>query len=154
MRVEFINPFIASLLNVLNTMAQIKMSPGKPRIKKDEVARGDVSGLMGMVSSQTKGSFAVTFDEPLALAIMENMLGEKSLSIDHEVIDMVGEITNMVTGGAKRILADKGFDFDMSTPIVVSGKAHTITHKAEGAKLLLPLECPHGNAFIEICFDS
>jgi len=154
MRVEFINPFIASLLNVLNTMAQIKLNPGKPRIKKDEVARGDVSGLMGMVSSQTKGSFAVTFDESLALAIMENMLGDKVDKIDNEVIDMVGEITNMVTGGAKRILADKGFDFDMSTPIVVSGKSHTITHKAEGAKLLLPLESPHGSAFIEICFDS
>lgn len=154
MRVEFINPFIASLLNVLNTMAQIKLVPGKPRIKKDEVARGDVSGLMGMISSQTKGSFAVTFDESLALAIMGNMLGEKPSQIDSEVIDMVGEITNMVTGGAKRILADKGFDFDMSTPIVVSGKAHTITHRAEGAKLLLPLESSLGNAFIEICFDN
>jgi len=154
MRVEFINPFIASLLNVLNTMAQIKLVPGKPRIKQDEIARGDVSGLMGMVSSQTKGSFAVSFDESLALAIMENMLGEKPTHIDTEVIDMVGEITNMVTGGAKRILADKGFDFDMSTPIVVSGKAHTITHKAEGSKLLLPLTCSFGKATIEICFDK
>ena len=154
MRVEFINPFIASLLNVLNTMAQIKLIPGKPRIKKDDLARGDVSGIMGMTSPQAKGSFAITFDESLALAVMSNMLGEKPSHVDSEVIDMVGEITNMVTGGAKRILADKGFDFDMSSPIVVSGKGHTITHKAEGAKLLLPLSCSAGNASVEICFDS
>ncbi len=154
MRVEFINPFIASLLNVLNTMAQIKLVPGKPKLKKDEIARGDVSGLIGMVSDQAKGSFSISFDETLALTIMENMLGEKSSHIDAEVIDMVGEITNMVTGGAKRLLADKGFNFDMATPLVVSGKAHTITHKADGAKLLLPLSCDFGNATVEICFDK
>lgn len=154
MRVEFINPFIGSLLNVLNTMAQVELTPGKPRLKQDDIAKGDVSGIMGMLSSQAKGSFALTFDEPLALAIMNNMLGEKPAKIDAEVIDMVGEITNMVTGGAKRILADKGFDFDMSTPIVVSGKGHTITHKSEGPKLLLPLTSKFGNACIEICFDG
>lgn len=154
MRVEFINPFIASLLNVLNTMAQIKLVPGKPKLKKDEIARGDVSGLIGMVSTQAKGSFSISFDETLALTIMENMLGEKSSHIDLEVIDMVGEITNMVTGGAKRLLSDKGFNFDMATPVVVSGKAHTITHKADGAKLLLPLSCEFGNATVEICFDK
>ncbi|MCJ8350869.1 chemotaxis protein CheX [Moritella sp.] len=154
MRVEFINPFISSLLNVLSTMAQVELTPGKPRLKKDDKAKGDISGIMGMMSTQAKGSFALTFDESLALAIMQNMLGEKPAKIDAEVIDMVGEITNMVTGGAKRILAEKGFDFDMSTPIVVSGKDHTITHKSEGPKLLLPLTSPFGNASIEICFDG
>jgi len=154
MRVEFINPFITSLLNVLNTMAQVELTPGKPRLKKDDKAKGDISGIMGMMSTQTKGSFALTFDESLALAIMNNMLGEKPAKIDAEVIDMVGEITNMVTGGAKRLLADKGFDFDMSTPIVVSGKGHTVTHKTEGPKLLLPLTSAFGSASIEICFDS
>ncbi len=154
MRVEFINPFIASLLNVLNTMAQIKLVPGKPKIKKDDIARGDVSGLIGMVSEQAKGSFSISFDEILALRIMENMLGEKPSHIDSEVIDMVGEITNMATGGAKRLLADKGFNFDMANPVVVSGKAHTITHKADGAKLLLPLSCEFGSATVEICFDK
>lgn len=154
MRVEFINPFITSLLNVLNTMAQVELTPGKPRLKKDDKAKGDISGIMGMMSDQAKGSFALTFDESLALAIMNNMLGEKPDKIDAEVIDMVGEITNMVTGGAKRILADKGFNFDMSTPIVVSGKGHTVTHKSEGPKLLLPLTSVFGSASIEICFDN
>lgn len=49
MRAEFINPFLASLINVLNTMASMPMTPQKPRLKKDEIARGDVSGLIGMI---------------------------------------------------------------------------------------------------------
>ena len=81
---------------------------------------------------------SITFDEGLALEIMENMLGERPNGLNEEVTDMVGEITNMVTGGAKRILAESGFDFDMATPIVVSGKGHTIRHKCEGAIIIMP----------------
>ncbi|MGX5201585.1 chemotaxis protein CheX [Aliikangiella sp. IMCC44632] len=154
MNVEFINPFLASLMNVLATMAQTKLSPGKPYLKKETRAKGDVSGIIGMVGPQTKGSLSVTFDESLALSIMENMLGEKLNELNDEVIDMVGEITNMVTGGAKNLLAEKGFDFNMATPTVVSGKNHTITHKSEGATVLIPFESPHGKAYIEISFDE
>lgn len=153
MRAEFVNPFLASLLNVLKTMASLDLKPQKPRIKKDEVARGDVSGLIGMVGGQSKGSMSITFDEGLALEIMFKMLGEKPNYINEEVTDMVGEITNMVTGGAKRILAESGFDFEMATPIVVSGKGHTIRHQCEGAIIIMPFNSEWGNAFIEICFE-
>ena len=61
MNVEYVNPFLSSLVNVLSTMANTTIVPGQPRIKKDEVARGDVSGLIGMIGPQTKGSFSVSF---------------------------------------------------------------------------------------------
>lgn len=153
MRAEFVNPFLASLMNVLKTMASLELKPQKPRIKKDEITRGDVSGLIGMIGPTTRGSMSITFDESLALEIMQNMLGERPNGLNEEVTDMVGEITNMVTGGAKRILAESGFDFDMATPVVVSGRGHTIRHKCEGAIILMPFSSPWGNAFIEICFE-
>ena len=154
MNVEFVNPFLTSLMNVLSTMANLELSPGKPNVKKDEVARGDVSGLIGMVGPQTKGSFSITFEEGLALEIMSRMLGERPTSINEEVTDMVGEITNMVTGGAKRILGEKGYDFDMATPMVVSGANHSISHKADGPKIIMPFQSPYGMASIEICFSK
>ena len=77
MNVEFINPFISALMNVMQTMAQTELRPGKPKKKTDEKARGDVSGLIGMVGDQVKGSLSITFDESLALEIMNRMLGEK-----------------------------------------------------------------------------
>lgn len=154
MNVEFINPFIKSLLNVLETMAQTKLTPGKPAKKAGEVAHGDVSGLIGMVGPQVKGSFSISFDEALALEIMHRMLGERPAKIDSDVTDMVGEITNMVTGGAKLELGSKGFEFDMATPIVVSGKQHTIKHKVDGPKIILPFKSDVGSAHLEICFDK
>ena len=153
MNVEFINPFLSSLMNVLETMAMTKLQPGKPSLKKEETSRGDVSGIIGMAGPQTKGSLSVTFQEELALSIMGKMLGERPDSINEEVTDMVGEITNMVTGGAKNILGDKGYEFDMATPMVVSGKDHTISHQCEGATLIIPFTSDAGKAYIEVSFD-
>ena len=85
---------------------------------------------------------------------MERMLGERPDTINEEVTDMVGEITNMVTGGAKNLLGEKGFDFDMATPIVVSGAGHTITHKSQGKKIIMPFSSDAGTANIEVSFDT
>jgi chemotaxis protein CheX len=154
MNVEFINPFLSSMLNVMSTMAQMELVPEKPRLKKDEVALGDVSGLIGMVSQQAKGSLSITFEGGLALATMKNMVGEAPDEVNEEITDLVGEITNMVTGGAKRMLSEKGIDFDMANPIVVSGRKHSIHHKAKGPIVLIPLKNDLGRAYIEFSFDE
>ncbi|AZG74659.1 chemotaxis protein CheX [Shewanella livingstonensis] len=154
MNVEFINPFLVSLINVISTMATMDLEPGKPQLKNHDLAKGDVSGLIGMVGPKTRGSLSITFEKTLILEIMHKMLGENPGIINDEVTDLVGEITNMVTGGAKNILSEKGYDFDMATPAVVSGKNHTISHKARGKKIMMPFTHEFGNAFIEICFED
>ena len=154
MNVEFINPFLSSMLNVMSTMAQMKLIPEKPRLKKNEVAMGDVSGLIGMVGDQANGSLSITFEGALALATMKKMVGEAPDEINEEIIDLVGEITNMVTGGAKRMLSEKGIEFDMATPIVVSGANHSIHHKAKGPIVIIPLKNELGRAYIEFSFDE
>jgi len=154
MNVEFINPFLESLLNVLSTMAQQDARAGRPMIKQDDVANGDVTGLIGMTGAQARGSLAVTFSEAAILEISSKMLGEESTEIDSTVTDLVGEITNMVTGGAKRILADKGYHFDLAIPAVVSGKNHKIIHKSHGPKVIVPFTVAAGTLYVEICFED
>lgn len=154
MNAEFVNPFIISLVNVLKMMAQMELQIGKPRKKMDSKAMGDVSGLIGMVGSNIAGSMSITFEEGLALEVMNGMLGEKPDALNDEVNDMVGEITNMVAGGAKKELAKKGYDIGMATPIVVSGREHTINHKVNGHKMIMPFKGEGGKAYIEICFDK
>jgi chemotaxis protein CheX len=106
-----------------------------------------------MVGSKTKGSLSITFEKSLALRIMQRMVGDKLEEIDEEITDMVGEITNMVSGGAKLELSKKGYEFDMATPMVVSGTNHTIDHIHEGHVIIIPFGSDSGKAFIEICFD-
>ena len=154
MNADFVNPFIISLLNVLETMAQIKLQVGKPKRKTTALAQGDVSGLIGMVGDNIKGSMSITFEEGLALDIMQGMLGERPDTLDAEVSDMVGEITNMICGNAKRELGERGYEFAMATPVVVSGHRHSISHQVDGPKIILPFNSDTGLAHLEICFDK
>ena len=74
-------------------------------------------------------------------------------SINEEVTDMVGEITNMVTGGfPKRILGEKGMILIWQHPLS-SLALNTISHKGNAPKILMPFESEFGNATIEICFE-
>jgi len=154
MTAEFINAFLTAVLNILSTMAKMKAQPGTPAIKTDQLAKGDVTGLIGMAGDQAKGTLAVTFTKPVILAITERMLGEKLDTIDDTVTDMVGELTNMVTGGAKKLLSEKGYRFDMAIPSVISGKDHVVLHKSKKPIILIPFSTDEGNFFVELCFEQ
>ncbi len=154
MNAEFINPFIAALLNVLQTMAQTDLVPGKPKKKIDDQAMGDISGLIGMVGDDIQGSMSITFEQSLALEIMHKMLGEKPEEINADVKDMVGELTNMICGGAKTELEKKGYNFGMATPMVVSGKNHTVDHNVSGKKMVMPFSHAAGRLYLEMCFNN
>ena len=154
MNVEFINPFLSAIINVLSTMARMDVNPGPPTIKKHEVACGDVTGIIGMASDQAKGTLAVTFSEKVIFEITKRMLGEEVTKVDETVCDMVGEITNMVTGGAKSELREKGYKFDMAIPSVIAGKDHIIRHKSKAPIVLVPFSTSAGDFFIEICFEE
>lgn len=153
MNVEFINPFLTSILNVLSTMAMLEATPGKPVIKKGTGAQGDVTGLIGMIGDKAKGSLAITFTEPVVLEINRRMLGEAPATIDDSVVDLVGEITNMVCGGAKSALSEKGYEFDLAIPGMISGKGHNVTHKTKGPTVLVPFTTEFGEFFVEVAFE-
>ncbi len=62
MDVNLINPSIDATLHVLETMASTKAEVGKPYLKKHQVARGDVSGVIGL-TGESKGTISVSFTE-------------------------------------------------------------------------------------------
>ena len=97
MDVDLINPFIDATVHVLETMASTKAEAGKPYLKKDQVARGDVSGVIGLIG-ETSGTISVSFSEDSILSIVSNMFGEEMKELNEEIQDAVGEITNMISG--------------------------------------------------------
>jgi chemotaxis protein CheX len=154
MNIEFINPFLESIVKVLATMANTKATPEKPFLKTTKRANGDVSGIIGLAGEKAKGSLAITFTEPAILHIASQMIGEEVKNVDDSVADCVGEITNMVTGGAKKILSEKGYTFDMAIPSTIIGKNHSIAHKTVGPIICIPFKTVAGSFFVEVCFSE
>ena len=153
MDAKYINPVLEAMTNVLKTMAKVEPKQGKPALKKSNKSHGDVTGIMTMVSDKVKGSLAITFTKPVILDIAKRMLGEDFTEINEMVTDLTGELTNMVTGGAKAIFESQGYDFNMSLPTVISGEGHSVEHKSEGPTIILPFSLDSGEFFIEVCFE-
>lgn len=153
MDAKFINPFINATTNVLETMAFIKSVPGKPYLKKDDVAKGDVTGVIG-ITGETNGTIAVTFEEACILKIVSNMFGEEMTTLNSEIADAVGELTNMISGQARRELEGLGMVFEAAIPSVVSGRSHSITHYTDGPKIAIPFTTDGGKFTIEVCLEK
>ena len=151
MDVKLINPFLAAAMHVLKTMAQVDAKPGKPFLKKDDFAIGDVSAIIG-ITGAAQGSMALIFTEECIKDIASNLLGVPFTELNHEVRDAVGELTNMICGDARRRLAEDGFILQAGIPTIVAGKDHTITHIANGPRLAVPFETSQGSFMVEVAF--
>lgn len=153
MNVKFINPFLEGTLSVLKTMAFVEPRAGKPYLKMDSLAKGDISGIIGLTGSAA-GSLALSFSEGAILKIVSNMLGEEIKDINSDIKDAVGEITNMVSGVARKNLEAEGFYVQAAIPTVVSGKNHSIAHVMGGPSLIIPFEINEGAFVVDICLTE
>ena len=63
MRVEFVNPFLVALIDVMTTMAKVEAKPSKPRLKQGSIARGEVTGFIAMKGEHASGSLAISFEK-------------------------------------------------------------------------------------------
>lgn len=153
-RAEIIRPFLETTLNVLKTMAFLEAKPGKPFLKVGDDPRGDVTGLIGMASAKLKGSMALVFTDATILEIVSGMLYEKFTEVDKDVLDCVGELTNMISGGSRAGLAKLDLKFEMAIPTMIQGKNHLVEHKTKGPIICIPFALPSGTFHIEAAFDE
>lgn len=155
MKNQFVQPFIDSMSKVLVTMARIEPSTDTPNLINKDLPPADITGFIPLSSPRTQGSLVLSFPEPVILHIAENMFNEKFDSIDSDIVDLVGELTNMVTGNAKGLLDEKGFSFGMDTPTVIKGSGQTISHVGfNGTVVVVPFNTEAGEFYVEVCFKS
>lgn len=152
MNVKYINPLLESTVTVLSTMAMIEATPGKPHLKANGLPLGEVTGLIDFKSDQAQGSLAISFSERAILDITKRLLGEQLDSIDETVVDVVGEITNMITGNAKRLFSEDGLDFELTLPSTLVGRSEPLQHSVKGQPIVLPFSSVAGDIYVEVCF--
>lgn len=152
--VEFVNPFIQSTCNVFKTMVFMEAERGRPFLK-EKTARADISGTIGL-AGKTNGVVAVTFEKEVACKITSSMLGEEHTEMNETVQDTIGEIANMVAGGAKSIMAGKGMSFKIAVPSVIVGQDHWISYPAKVPCMVIPFTIKELNKSfnVEVCLKT
>ncbi|MCD6460654.1 chemotaxis protein CheX [bacterium] len=149
MNVEYINPFITSTVNALSTMAGLEPKRGKPYLRQGAKIPCDISGTIG-VAGEAIGSVTISFPENVACKMVANMLGINVSEITDDVKDAVGEIANMIAGGAKGELAQKGFGFKIALPVVCIGKDHFTQFPKNIPCVVIPFSTKDGDFFVEV----
>ncbi|MDR1490954.1 MAG: chemotaxis protein CheX [Desulfovibrio sp.] len=143
--------FIKATSEILSTMAGINAKAGTPYVKKNLVAKGDVSAVVGVTGDRT-GTISVSFSRSCAVALVRGMLGDSVEDIVRDTQDAVGELANMISGQTRAALAGDGVVMQGSTPSVILGNGHTISHAAGKPVMAMPFTTEHGEFTVEFCF--
>ena len=147
MKVEYINPFITSLINTFDTMVGCKVRREDIRLKEDNNPKHEVSGVIGL-SGNAKGTVVLSISKDVALKAASAMLMEEMTELNGEVVDAVGELTNMVAGRAKAELQE--YSLSVSLPNVVTGRDYEIRFPSNATPLCVLFASDWGPLSLEV----
>ncbi len=136
-------------LDIFQTMISMDPQPEEPISGDKSPLNGGISGIVG-IAGKTRGTISIHFDKNLAIKIASNILEEEINEINDDVEDAVGEIANMVAGGAKTKLFRSDISFDISIPTVIAGEDFVMESKMDGEGTLLPFTVGREKFFVEI----
>jgi len=150
--------FIESALATFETMVFLPLTVGTPVPKSKGEPKGGISGTVGMTGTVSatetdfRGNISLVFSLDMAKAAFRGMMmmtPEEAVA-DEELNDVVGELANMVAGGAKAKLQEEGIDFKIGLPSVVVGVNHHLEPPKDASVQIIPLTTSAGEFFLEI----
>ncbi|MDP6468811.1 MAG: chemotaxis protein CheX [Pirellulaceae bacterium] len=148
MNLDYINPFLLATHNVFETMLQCELTRGELGITDQFQSQHEVSGIIGLSGEKGSGTVVLSLARSVAVRATGMLLGIEKESIDEDVIDAIGELTNMVAGAAKSEL--ESLSMTLSLPMVVMGENLLVGFDKEVRPLVIPFECDWGPLSLEI----
>ena len=144
-----ITHFVDSARNVFQTMLNMPVQCAKP-IKIPEIPVGEarVSGFIGL-SGDVAGTVVLSLPVKVAEGVVSTFVGSPVASDSEDFTDAVGELVNMVTGGAKSRL--EGRKIDISVPTVVMGTDYRVQQMTGTVCIEIPCTCSCGRFSIVVC---
>lgn len=121
MKVEYINPFIESSINVINQTTGINPSLGKVHIKKNSYKGDNVVVLIGL-TGEIQGNVIITLHKNLACKIASAMMcGMPVSELDEIARSAISELCNMILGNTANIFYSNNINIDITPPTLLTG---------------------------------
>ena len=149
MNVDFINPFITASINVFRTFATLESTPGAPGVSVSLKRSGYVNGFIGLEGHGISGYFVINFSRIFLQQIFRNLFGSQNVSSKAELFDAAGELTNMISGGAKAELSQQGFFFDVDVPRITQSVPDIPDHLKKNPVIIVPFDTKAGDYTIQ-----
>ncbi len=150
MDARYVNPFFVSIRQVFSTMAGVEVQVLKPQKKTDNHQQAGVSGVIGF-SGDAAGACLLCFPTDVACKLASAFSGEEMASDHPDFADAIGELANMVAGGAKAQFG--GLAVSISLPSVVIGDPHEVIVAgvpSDSPRLIIPCQTDLGQFHVEV----
>jgi chemotaxis protein CheX len=135
--------------NVLMTFANAEAVAGEVCQPDKNKIVGYVSGNVGL-TGEMKMSVTVSFTKELITKIYASVFPEESSQVTiFHMGDFVGEVTNMISGSLRSILAGLEMKFDAAIPTVVIG-SQQIYHPSGTIAKIIPFDIGGDKMFVEV----
>lgn len=154
--IELIMPFVDSTKDTFVTMLATEVKRRQVYIKNGYDMYGDISGVIGM-SGPTTGTCALSLPTALAQRLIRDMLmiPQGEAMADSDVNDGVGELLNMIAGGAKTRLSQTPYKFNITLPTIISGGPHEVFHRVGAYCVVILFQTKQDESFtLEVCVSQ
>ncbi len=150
MDVNYINPFIESVVHVFKTALGCDIERKSLYLKDSAVPSHEVSAVIGL-SGKASGVVVLSVSRQIAFQVVKAMLDMEVHEINNDVVDAIGELTNMVAGAAKAQLAQ--YEMSLGLPSVVAGRNHCVSFPSNVKPICLVFDSPWGPMTLEVGLD-
>ncbi|MBD2868886.1 chemotaxis protein CheX [Paenibacillus arenilitoris] len=138
MKASYINPFISSSVNIIETFVQAKPTVGDLKLINVELLDNHIwleIGIMG----EFKGNVLFGIPEEVALKIVSAMMGGYAVTqLDEMCQSAISELGNMISGNATTLLYNDGIQVDITPPSILKDYASSEQLKAVTVPLHIP----------------
>ncbi len=119
--VKHINPFLQATLNIMETIASMKLTVGKPSVAKLEFPNETFILQVG-VTGVLKGQVLLVMSDPSAkLVASKMMMGMPVDTLDEMATSALCELSNMVMGSTATLFSTQQIAMDITPPISLHG---------------------------------
>jgi chemotaxis protein CheX len=148
MRLEYINPFVESAVNILETVLSIKIKRGELYLKAKCQPVLGVTAIVGL-AGHVEGRVLIDMTEDTAKAIASEMNNEEFTELSELARATITELANMIVAQAVTKLSDLGFRFELTPPTIFTGQKMEISD-FEVEALIVPMETEYGKMEINV----
>jgi chemotaxis protein CheX len=147
MTADHINPFLSAAISVFDSMLGVPLEREQPFVRKAFEPLYELTGVIGL-SGKATGTVAVSMPAEMAMTVTSRLLGESQLTSNDQVIDAVGELTNMIAGAAKAKL--EKMELSIGLPAVIVGRQSAIAFPSRATPISIPFKSPIGPLVIDV----
>ncbi len=151
---EPLQAFQLSIEEIIQTMAMFYSELVETYLSTTPFHYGDVSAVMSL-AGEKKGAIMISFSENLARMLISSIMAVPEDDLQEEDIhDGVGEMINMIAGGAKARLGNSDSHFLLSAPTIITGSQHRVYQQKDLPCVVMVYKIDDFYFSVQLCMMS